>query len=157
MNIKPLPVDFNNGIAIGSNIRSINISFTEMLTKKLLQQVPKVYRTEINDILLTALLLAIGDWKGTYDLCLMLEGHGREDIIKHINLSRTIGWFTTIFPVCLRIEDGNNVGNAIKIVKETLRRFRSKGIGYGIISYLNSNISDIQYKLKFQLPWPVGK
>ena len=69
-------------------------------------------------------------------LTLSLEGHGREDIIKDIDLSRTVGWFTSIFPVYLNIENPNDLGEAIKTVKETLRQIPHKGIGYGILAYL---------------------
>ncbi|MBL8675863.1 MAG: amino acid adenylation domain-containing protein [Alphaproteobacteria bacterium] len=134
--IKPLPVDFNKGAANGSVLSTMTVSLTTQETTDLLQKVPEAYRTQINDILLTALLLAIGDWKGSYDLSLSLEGHGREDIIKDIDLSKTVGWFTSIFPVCLNIEDPNDLATAIKIVKEELRQIPHKGIGYGILTYL---------------------
>ncbi|MFM7854782.1 MAG: condensation domain-containing protein, partial [Flammeovirgaceae bacterium] len=98
-------------------------------TTELLQKVPKAYHTQINDILLTALTLAIGDLTQDYSLSLILEGHGREDIIKDIDLSRTIGWFTSIFPVHLKIKAPNNVGEAIRTVKETLQEIPNKGIG----------------------------
>ena len=111
----------------------------------LLQRVPKAYRTEINDILLTALVLAIGDWTQNYSLTLSLEGHGREDIVKDIDLSRTIGWFTSIFPVHLNIENPHDLGEAIKTVKETLRQIPHKGIGYGILSYLTQEPLPLVY------------
>jgi non-ribosomal peptide synthase protein (TIGR01720 family) len=137
--IKPLPTDFNKGPACGSAVSTIAVSLTEQETSDLLQQAPKAYRTQINDLLLTALVLAIGDWKGSYDLSLSLEGHGREDIIKDIDLSRTVGWFTSLFPVRLNIENPDDLGAAIKTVKEDLRHIPHKGIGYGILSYLKPN------------------
>jgi len=134
--MQPLPIDFNQGPATGESTRTIALSLAEEETSLLLQRVPKAYRTEINDILLTALVLAIGDWTQNYSLALSLEGHGREDIIKDIDLSRTIGWFTSIFPVHLSIENPHDLEEAIKTVKETLRKIPYKGIGYGILSYL---------------------
>ena len=137
--IKLLPVDFNHGPAIGSPASTFTVSLTEEETTKLLKNVPKAYRTQINDILLTALVLAIGDWTKGYALSLALEGHGREDIIKDIDLSRTVGWFTSIFPVCLNIKDPNDLGEAIKTIKENLRQIPLKGIGYGVLSHLSPN------------------
>jgi non-ribosomal peptide synthase protein (TIGR01720 family) len=131
-----LPTDFNEGPSIGSATSTIRVSLTEEETANLLQRVPKAYRTEINDILLTALVLALGDWTKKYYLTLSLEGHGREDIIKDIDLSQTIGWFTSLFPVHLRIENPSQIGEAIKGIKETLRQIPHKGIGYGILEYL---------------------
>ncbi len=100
---------------------------------------PKAYRTQINDILLTA-LLAFGDWRGSYNLSLSLEGHGREDIIKDIDLSRTVGWFTSIFPVYLSIENPHDLATANKTVKEELRQIPHKGVGYGILCLSQSRL-----------------
>jgi non-ribosomal peptide synthase protein (TIGR01720 family) len=132
---RPLPIDFDKGCIISST-QAIVLSLTKEETTALLQKAPKAYRTQINDILLTALTLAIGDWTKDYNLSLSLEGHGREDIIKDIDLSRTIGWFTSIFPVYLKIDNPDDLGEAIKTVKETLRHIPDKGIGYGILKYL---------------------
>jgi non-ribosomal peptide synthase protein (TIGR01720 family) len=112
------------------------VSLTKDETALLLREVPKAYRTEINDVLLTALLLAVGDWVNTYSLSLLLEGHGREDIIQDLDISRTLGWFTSAFPVSLHLEDPSQIGEALKTVKEQLREIPKKGIGYGILRYL---------------------
>jgi len=134
--MKSLPVDFDLGLASRESAQTIEVSLTKAETKDLLQQVPHVYHTQINDILLTALVLAIGDWTKEYALCLSLEGHGREEIIKDIDLSRTVGWFTSIFPVHLSLTNSRDLGEAIKAVKYTLAQIPHKGIGYGILSYL---------------------
>jgi amino acid adenylation domain-containing protein/non-ribosomal peptide synthase protein (TIGR01720 family) len=104
-------------------------------TQALLQQVPAVYKTQVNDVLLTALALAFREWTGSDEFYVNLEGHGREDIIEGVDLSRTIGWFTSIFPVRLRL-DSISPGPALKSVKEQLRKIPHKGIGYGILRYL---------------------
>jgi non-ribosomal peptide synthase protein (TIGR01720 family) len=104
-------------------------------TQALLQQVPAVYKTQVNDVLLTALALAFREWTGSDEFYANLEGHGREDIVEGIDLSRTIGWFTSIFPVRLRL-DSISPGPALKSVKEQLRKIPQKGIGYGILRYL---------------------
>jgi non-ribosomal peptide synthase protein (TIGR01720 family) len=137
--VSPLSVDFNKGAANGSSLSTITVSLTAQETTALLQKVPEAYQTQINDILLTALLLTIGDWKRSYNLSLSLEGHGREDITKDIDLSRTVGWFTSVFPVYLSIEDPDDLATAIKTVKEDLRHIPHKGIGYGILTYLTPN------------------
>jgi len=135
--IKPLPIDFDKGAVNALN--TITISLNEEETTALLQKAPKAYRTQINDLLLTALTLAIGDWTKDYSLSLSLEGHGREDVVPAVDLSRTLGWFTSIFPVYLRIDNPQYLGEAIKTVKETLRKIPHKGIGYGIAQYLSLN------------------
>ena len=65
-------------------------------------EVPKAYNTQIGDVLLTALVHAFCEWTGEDSLLLNLEGHGREEVVEGVDLSRTVGWFTTDFPVLLR-------------------------------------------------------
>jgi amino acid adenylation domain-containing protein/non-ribosomal peptide synthase protein (TIGR01720 family) len=136
-----LPTDFNYGLGTGATASTIFVALSQSETSDLLQRTPKAYRTQINDILLTALVLTIGDWTTEYSVGLALEGHGREDIIKDIDLSRTIGWFTTIFPIHLTIKNPQNLEESIKTVKETLRQIPNKGIGYGVLSYLKNSSS----------------
>jgi amino acid adenylation domain-containing protein/non-ribosomal peptide synthase protein (TIGR01720 family) len=143
--IQPLPIDFDDGPAIFEYSRTFSLSLSEVETTLLLQDVPKAYHTEINDILLTALVLSIGSWQKSYSLTLSLESHGREDINQNIDLSRTIGWFTAIFPVLLENINPDNLLAAIKAVKETLRQIPRKGIGYGILHYLQGNESPPLY------------
>jgi amino acid adenylation domain-containing protein/non-ribosomal peptide synthase protein (TIGR01720 family)/FkbM family methyltransferase len=118
------------------NRKTINIGFSEIETNKLLKEVNRPYNTKINDILLTALGLAIKEWKGIDTLLINLESHGREGIIEDINTTRTLGWFTTQFPVILEMKNTSDLAYTIKFVKETLRRIPNKGIGYGILRYL---------------------
>ncbi|MDQ1353576.1 MAG: hypothetical protein QG657_3882, partial [Acidobacteriota bacterium] len=111
------------------------------------------YKTEINDILLTALGLGI---KKTFDLnpiSIVLEGHGREEIMEDIDINRTVGWFTSMYPVVLDFSFAGNIARQLKEIKETLRRIPNKGIGYGIIKYLTAeeNKRDIEFKLNPQL------
>jgi amino acid adenylation domain-containing protein/non-ribosomal peptide synthase protein (TIGR01720 family) len=114
---------------------TIKVRLEASETQLLLQQVPAVYRTQINDVLLTALALAFREWTGSDEFYTNLEGHGREDIVEGVDLSRTIGWFTSIFPIRLRL-DSRSPGPALKSVKEQLRQIPQKGIGYGILRYL---------------------
>ncbi|WP_323739341.1 condensation domain-containing protein, partial [Candidatus Trichorickettsia mobilis] len=133
--IKPLETDFNLGTYLETNSYNVEISLSKDKTIGLLQKVHKAYRTEINDILLTALVLGFGDWAGNYTLSIALEGHGREEIVEEIDLSRTIGWFTAIFPVVLIVDNPNDLEGSIKTIKENIRTIPNKGIGYGIIKY----------------------
>ncbi len=138
--IKPLPVDFNKEHNKEPNIDTITFSITKEETLTLIQKTPKIYLTQINDILLTALVLAKGDWTKDYTLSIALEGHGRENIIDEIDISRTIGWFTSVFPVYIKIDDHYNLEKSIKIVKETLNQIPNKGIDYAILKYLTPKV-----------------
>ncbi|NET02964.1 MAG: amino acid adenylation domain-containing protein, partial [Sphaerospermopsis sp. SIO1G1] len=133
--IKSLPVDKTGENTLAS-IENIAVSLNKKETKALLQQVPKAYKTQINDILLTALVLVLSKWTNSKSVLFNLEGHGREDILEGVDISRTIGWFTTMFPVVVNIEK-EDLGNIIKSVKEQLREIPNKGIGYGVLRYLS--------------------
>src|SRR5262249_52342291 len=90
-----------------------------------------------NDILLTALVQAFNDWTGQPTLRFVLEGHGREELFDEVDVARTVGWFTTAFPVVLHLVPGEGPGASLKRVKEALHRIPRHGIGYGILRYLS--------------------
>jgi non-ribosomal peptide synthase protein (TIGR01720 family) len=142
--IAPLPLDYaavaqDNNVA-SSRIVSVYLSVEQ--TRALLHDVPGAYNTQINDVLLTALVQTFTRWTSSYSLLIDLEGHGREDLFEDVDLSRTVGWFTSIFPVLLKLEDRNDPGKVLKSVKEQLRRIPNRGIGYGIWRYLSPDESD---------------
>ncbi|HLP60854.1 MAG TPA: amino acid adenylation domain-containing protein, partial [Candidatus Deferrimicrobium sp.] len=135
--VKPLPVDHE--IRAGERTYAGNdfvpLILSEEKTRQLLTGVNWAYNTEINDILLTALGLAVKQWAGIDKIPVHLEGHGRETIVSDTDISRTVGWFTTQYPVLLDMA-GDDISFAIKNVKETLRQVPKKGIGYGLLQYI---------------------
>ncbi|SDF13077.1 non-ribosomal peptide synthase domain TIGR01720/amino acid adenylation domain-containing protein [Pseudomonas extremaustralis] len=106
------------------------------LTRQLLQDAPAAYRTQVNDLLLTALARVICRWSGQPAALIQLEGHGREELFDGVDLSRTVGWFTSLFPLRLRAD--GELADGIKAVKEQLRDVPDKGIGYGLLRYLGT-------------------
>jgi amino acid adenylation domain-containing protein/non-ribosomal peptide synthase protein (TIGR01720 family) len=104
------------------------------LTRQLLQEAPAAYRTQVNDLLLTALARVIGRWSGQASTLIQLEGHGREELFDGVDLSRTVGWFTSMFPV--RLTPAATPGESIKQIKEQLRSIPNKGIGFGALRHL---------------------
>lgn len=105
-------------------------------TQRLLQQTNHAYNTEINDILLTALGLTFHEWSGQSQIHVSVEGHGRESLFSNIDISRTVGWFTVMYPHILNIDHADDLGYQLKAVKDGLRRVPNQGIGYGILRYL---------------------
>lgn len=148
-----LPRDHFYQPNIVASARTVSVSLSIEDTQTLLQEVPAVYKTQINDLFLTSLALAFRQWTGENTLLLELEGHGREALFNDVDLSRTIGWFTTHFPVLLdlslncgeatsNVENGKKsqaIGLALKSVKEQLRQIPNRGIGYGLLRYLSGN------------------
>lgn len=135
--VDSIPVDYAQGINTTASARTVTVSLDEAETLSLLQDVPKAYKTQINDVLLTALVLVLSEWTNSDSVLFNLEGHGREEIVDGVDLSRTVGWFTTIFPVVVELGITDDLGTALKSVKEQLRVIPNKGIGYGLLRYLN--------------------
>ena len=122
------------------------------ITGALLTRVPAAFHGGINDVLLTGLVVAIADWcrrrgRGASPAVLLdLEGHGREEVFADVDLSRTVGWFTSLFPVrldpgALDVEEamagGGALGRVLKLIKEQLHALPDNGLGYGLLHYLN--------------------
>jgi non-ribosomal peptide synthase protein (TIGR01720 family) len=134
-----LPVDNPNGANTVALAGTVSVALNGEETRALLQDVPSAYQTQINDVLLTALVQTFAEWTQEHFLLLDLEGHGREAIDKDIDVSRTVGWFTTIFPVLLTLEGISHPGEALKAIKEQLRGVPNRGIGYGVLRYLSED------------------
>ncbi|HET9255438.1 MAG TPA: condensation domain-containing protein, partial [Pseudonocardiaceae bacterium] len=115
-------------------------------TDALLRGAPAAYRTRINDVLLSALTWALSRRAGCRRVAIDLEGHGRDEIIDGADLSRTVGWFTTMFPVVLEVPEGFEPGDGagppwrevIRSVRRQLRGVPGNGFGYGALRYLGS-------------------
>ncbi|HJK87964.1 MAG TPA: condensation domain-containing protein, partial [Candidatus Megaira endosymbiont of Mesostigma viride] len=136
-----LPVDKNSGVLSIAGMNTINKELDENETLNLLKKV-SMYKSEFKNLLLTALVLAFGDWKGSYKLSLFLEAHGREDTIG-LDVSRTVGWFTTLFPINLKLSNPQNISLSINQITEILKNIPNKGIGYGVLRYLVPNSQNL--------------
>ncbi|MFL6293984.1 MAG: condensation domain-containing protein, partial [Thermoanaerobaculia bacterium] len=130
--VPPLPVDMEG--EGGRATLTVELGAAE--TRALLRDAPEVYRTQANDLLLAALARAFASWTGERTLLVDLEGHGREEILPGVDLSRTVGWFTTLFPVALRLPPGAGPRESILAVKETLRAVPGRGLGFGLLKGL---------------------
>ena len=134
-----LPVDLPEGRranTVGS-AGTVTVELSPEETRVLLQEVPAVYRTQINDALLAALAQAIASWTGSPCVRIDLEGHGREPLFTDLDLSRTVGWFTSQFPVVIDLTHAAGSGAALVAVKEQLRAIPNRGISYGLLRHLD--------------------
>ncbi|WP_051541402.1 non-ribosomal peptide synthetase [Caldalkalibacillus mannanilyticus] len=125
---------------------SLHVQWSQEETELLLKQVPQAYNTEINDILLVALAKALHKWSGLERFKIHMEGHGREEILENIDITRTVGWFTSLYPVVLEVEPDKQLSYQIKKVKENLRHIPHKGIGYGVWKYLSSYSQEVDFQ-----------
>jgi non-ribosomal peptide synthase protein (TIGR01720 family) len=137
--VPPLPVDDPAGRNLLASEAQITLGLNEAETRDLLKEVPAAYRSQINDVLLTALAQVVSRWTGSAATLLQLESHGREELFAEVDLSRTVGWFTAQFPLRLTLASGTPSGAALKRVKETLRTVPRAGIGFGLLRYLGED------------------
>jgi non-ribosomal peptide synthase protein (TIGR01720 family) len=128
-----LPRDNSEGQNLLASARSVRMFLGEEETRALLQEVPRAYHTQINDVLLSAMAEGFAEWSGERQLLVDLEGHGREELGEEVDVSRTVGWFTTMFPILLEVGEGSDPGETLKLIKEQLRGVPQRGIGYGLL------------------------
>ncbi|MDR7286094.1 amino acid adenylation domain-containing protein/non-ribosomal peptide synthase protein (TIGR01720 family) [Pseudomonas corrugata] len=125
----------NVGASQAGHLRQgVSIGLDREQTRQLLQQAPAIYRTQVNDLLLTALARTLSRWTGLESSLIQLEGHGREELFDDIDLTRTVGWFSSLFPVCLT--PTTDLAGSIKAIKQQLREIPGKGLGYGLLRYM---------------------
>lgn len=135
-----------------ATVRTVRVAFPVPTTRALLTSLPAAYRGSVDDGLLAALAMALTRWRRDCGVpptpaLIRVEGHGREEqIVPGADLSRTMGWFTSIYPVRLDITDadlddaftgGPAAGAVIRAVKQQLRAVPDRGIGYGLLRYYN--------------------
>ncbi|MFD9661723.1 amino acid adenylation domain-containing protein [Rhodococcus sp. NPDC059968] len=140
------------GRDLATALQNVSVEISPDDTSALLTRLPELYHGGVLDVVLTALVVASSRWRaergipGT-SMLIRLEGHGREQqVVPGADLSRTVGWFTTVFPVRVDLRGidldnalagGHDMGSAVKRVKEHLRAVPDMGIGYGLLRYLN--------------------
>jgi amino acid adenylation domain-containing protein/non-ribosomal peptide synthase protein (TIGR01720 family) len=142
--VPALPLDHQQGENTEESARSIFVSLDADETESLLREVPRAYRTQINDALLTAFAEALAGWLGSETVLFDLEGHGREDLFPELDITRTVGWFTTVFPVVLEVTAGADPSLALPSVKEQLRAIPNHGVGHGLLLHLRAADDEVR-------------
>ncbi|MAT41341.1 MAG: hypothetical protein CL609_03295 [Anaerolineaceae bacterium] len=143
MDTPSLPIDFDltdqslSDLNKESTARQVTRSFTEEETRVLLREAPAAFGADILDFLLTAMARAFKNCTGEDTLAIDLEAHGRENMVKGIQLTHSVGWFTALYPIYLSLPGNPDQGEAIKLIKEQLRLIPLHGVGYGIFRYLS--------------------
>lgn len=131
--VRPLPSK-RPGPGTESTSRRIEVAFTAEQSGLLLRDLPAKYHARIEEILVAGLFDAIRQWTGEPTLLMEFEGHGRGAILPDIDVTRTVGWFSTMYPLELHVPGSAEVLGA---VKEAMRAVPNRGIGYGILRYLS--------------------
>jgi len=134
------PVDFNTGCDTIGQSTTLSVELEVEKTKQLLTVVNHVYSIDIHETLTIALATILKDLTGQNDIVIEIEGHGREEMDSGLNVSRTIGWFTSLYPLNLKLQDGDLDVN-IKFLKEQMRKVPNKGFDFGILKYLKKEFN----------------
>ncbi|MDQ2771093.1 MAG: amino acid adenylation domain-containing protein, partial [Bacteroidota bacterium] len=119
-----------------ADLGEVTVALDTDYTTALLTQAHQAFGTDANDLLLTALSRATQQVFGEARLTVMLESHGRSEQLPELNVTRTIGWFTSEYPVCLDLNAHHDTGQQLKAVKELLHRVPHLGTGYGLLRQL---------------------
>ncbi|AZK48531.1 non-ribosomal peptide synthetase [Paenibacillus lentus] len=118
----------------------------ESVTGRLLGEANAAFHTQTSELIMASLAMAMREYSGKEKISIELEGHGREELFADVDISRTVGWFTSLFPVnlYLPVRDPSSI---IKAVKEQLREIPNKGIDYGILVYNSKRLLHIDKRL----------
>ena len=151
--VRPLPIDGPGGRSADTEAsqRHVSVRLSLEETDQLLHSVPMVYRIQTNEVLLTALAQTIAGWTNSDALPVDLEANGREEPLEDIDVARTVGWFTVLYPILLKLPHRQDPEDSLRAVKEQLRSVPNHGIGYGLLRYLGQNTAlamDLQTQLQ---------
>ena len=144
-----VPLDFPE--AAGANLEFaaelVSMTFDPEETRILSTQAQEIHRAGMREILLAALTEALLSWTGGRPLLVDLEAHGREEIFPDVDLSRTVGWFTSVFPVLLDTGRAAAPGAALRAIREKLLRVPGNGLSFGVLRYLDAEAGELLHAL----------
>ncbi|MDH0896152.1 MULTISPECIES: non-ribosomal peptide synthetase, partial [unclassified Pseudomonas] len=134
--VQELPCDNPDGGLLNKHGAVLEVRLDAEHTERLIKDAPAAYRTQVNDLLLTALARVLCRWSGSESVLVQMEGHGREDLFEALDLTRTVGWFTSLYPV--KLTPATELAASLKSVKEQLRAVPDRGLGFGLLRYLGT-------------------
>jgi non-ribosomal peptide synthase protein (TIGR01720 family) len=134
-----LPVDYQDGSNRYGDSRNIVTGLSLEETGLLVKEAPGKFHSQVNEIMIGLLARSLSTWIGCRSILIELYGHGREPILSGVDISRTIGWFTTAYPVFLDLADADSITEEIRLVTEQLRRIPDHGISFGMLKYLTED------------------
>ncbi|MCG3161078.1 MAG: Linear gramicidin synthase subunit D [Acidobacteria bacterium] len=134
--VPALPLDYPAGVNSEASTETVLTAFSVEETRALMQEMPAVTGARMQEFLLTALIKSWARWTGQSRLLVDVEGHGREDILRGVDLSRTVGWFTSMYPMMFDLGGAVEPSEALRLIQSQLRRVPNRGIGYGLLRYL---------------------
>jgi phthiocerol/phenolphthiocerol synthesis type-I polyketide synthase E len=147
-----LPLDYPGGENTAASTVRLVVSLHKEESLALRESVPQAYHVQVTDLLIASLAQAFTKWSGTNAFLAHSEGPGRETHFEGIDLTRSVGWFSQLFPMLLELKPSETPGQSLRTVKEQLRQVPDWGLGYGPLRYLSDD-TDIREALG-RLPEP---
>lgn len=137
--VTSLPVDIAGGANSEATSKTLTVSLDPAKTSILLHNAPLIGGARINEVLLAAVVVVLAEWTQNDSVFLEMESHGREHLFDDVDISRTVGWFTALFPVLFKFSADWAFPEIVKSVKEQLSVIPNHGIDYGVMRYLSRN------------------
>lgn len=134
--VTPLPVDAPGGANTVATAATHTLTLSVDETHTLLREIHGAYQTTVVDLLMTALAQVLTRWAVNPRVVVAVEGHGREAALADLDLSRTVGWLTSVYPLALTLDQNADTGRQILSIKEQMRAVPDRGVGYGLLRYL---------------------
>ena len=150
--VASLPSEALEASTSAATVGHVVVSLDAETTRALLEDTSQAFQTQVNDLLLTALVGCFRDWTGASELLVDLESHGRPEIFSDMDLSRTVGWFTCLYPLRLSLPKSEPASGMIRAIKEQLRRVPNLGLGYGLLRFGSEDLA--QRQLWMGMPSP---
>ena len=148
-----LPFDDPDGRNTFGVAEHVTVSLGPDHSQILLTQLPAQRGVRANDTLIAALMTVLGRQCGSSELLLEMKGHGREDLFAGVDISHTIGWFTSSFPMVFRLEEGDDPFRQVSSIQKQLQQLPNSGIGYGLLRYLHED-DDVRRQMQ-TIPRPL--
>lgn len=133
-----LPVDYPHGINDVASVRKAELWFSEEQTR-LLRDAANSCRAHVEDVLITALAVAVNQWSSADRFIIDLEAHGRDAFSEGLDVASTVGWFTSMFPVVIEVGKAGIPIEHLKTVKEQVRKSSARGRAFGLLAYLSGD------------------
>ncbi|AKQ66396.1 Malonyl CoA-acyl carrier protein transacylase [Myxococcus hansupus] len=139
----PLPVDLPEGADTQGSEALVSVALGVEETRALLSEVPAAYRARVDEVLLAAVSRAVSRWTGNRTVRLELEGHGREALFDDVDVSRTVGWFTSTFPLEVAVPEEGSPGDVLRALRDARRKLPANGMGHGLLRHLREDTAKV--------------
>ncbi|MBM7586115.1 amino acid adenylation domain-containing protein/non-ribosomal peptide synthase protein (TIGR01720 family) [Bacillus pakistanensis] len=139
-NLPRIPVDFSKGENIRDSVDEISIVIDRETTKELLRVGLEEFNSKLDKVLLASVMKSVMDWSHQTSVLIDIDSHGREDIFDDIDLSRTVGWFTNLYPFLYKGMEDYSIKDIVYSVSRKIDSIPNNGLGYGVLRYLNNSI-----------------